>query len=166
MLDRLAAFLHRRSRRVALAALLITAVCGAIGGPVAGLLSGGGFADPHSPSAEASAQMARATGIDPEEGVVALVRPGSPITSSAGQAELRHVAAQFVGLLLALDTSTRLGYLFTARATVDGRELPSDIASMSAVLGGATFAWGVILAASSLALCTLGLWAAWRRSGV
>jgi hypothetical protein len=70
------------------------------------------------------------------------------------------LVAQLVGLLLALDTVTRIDYLFTS-STERG---PSDIAKVAEAFGGHYLAWGALLAAVSLALCALGLWLAWRPS--
>ncbi|MSP60436.1 MAG: M50 family peptidase [Myxococcales bacterium] len=75
----------------------------------------------------------------------------------------RLLFAQFLGVLLALDTVTRIDYLFTAGAKVGGVDRPSDVANVARALGGHHLAWGTLLAAISLVLLAAGLWAAWRR---
>lgn len=68
-------------------------VAAAFGAPVAGLLKGGGFADPHAESNRAVGQIAVASGAS--DTVIAVVRPGVPVTSPAGTAEVRHVVDVF-----------------------------------------------------------------------
>lgn len=74
---------------------------------------------------------------------------------------VRTVAAQFVGLLLALDTLAGIDYLFTGSATVDGVERPSDVARIADALGGHFLLYGIPLALLSLALLALGVRLAW-----
>src|SRR5690606_28924825 len=74
---------------------------------------------------------------------------------------VRTVAAQLVGLLLALDTLAGIDYLFTGRATVDGVERPSDVSRIADALGGHFVFYGVPLALLSLALLALGVRLAW-----
>ena len=81
-----------RPRRVVLAAVLLLVVAGVVGGPVAGLLSPGGFADPKSESESAERQIAAASGADPAHSVVALIRLDGAVASPQGQAEVASVA--------------------------------------------------------------------------
>jgi hypothetical protein len=73
--------------------------------------------------------------------------------------------AQLVGLSFALDTITRIDYLFAATATVAGEVRKSDIARVAEAFGGARLLWGLLLAALSLLLLALGLWASWWKKG-
>jgi hypothetical protein len=75
----------------------------------------------------------------------------------------RLVFAQLIGVILAIDTVSRSGYLFTPDAKVDGTVRPSDIATVASAFGGHYLLWGLLLAAVSFALLALGLFAAWRR---
>lgn len=70
--------------------------------------------------------------------------------------------AHFVGLRLAVDTVTRMDYVFTDKVEVDGVERLSDIARVAESWGGPRFLWSLIIAAISLSLLGVGLWAAFR----
>ncbi len=74
----------------------------------------------------------------------------------------RMVAAQFLGVVFALDTVSRIDYCFTPEARIGGDLRPSDVAGMAAGLGGPWLVWGVTVAGASLALLALGLFLAWR----
>jgi hypothetical protein len=78
--------------------------------------------------------------------------------------ERRLVAAQFLGVVLALDTWTRLDYLFVKTAHVGGQERASDIARFAEVVGGPYLVWGLLVAALSLGAVALALWLTWRRA--
>ena len=94
MLDRLAAFIHRRRRHVLWGSLVVVLVAGFFGGPVFGLLdSGDDFDDPQAEAPPASADIARATGADASPDLVALVRLGAPADSPEAQRKLDRVAA-------------------------------------------------------------------------
>jgi hypothetical protein len=80
-----------------------------------------------------------------------------------GSPDRRLLVAQGVGVLLAIDTWTRLDYLFTATAEVDGARRSSDISRVAESLGGHYLVWGLLLALVSLSLCALGIWLAWRK---
>jgi uncharacterized membrane protein YdfJ with MMPL/SSD domain len=93
MLDRLAAFIHRRRRRVLWGSLVIVLVAGFFGGPVFGLLdSGDDFDDPQAEAPRAAADVARATGASASPDLVALVRLGAPADSPEAQRKLERVA--------------------------------------------------------------------------
>jgi hypothetical protein len=79
-----------------------------------------------------------------------------------GQRE-RMVFARLVGVALAIDTWSRKGYLFSATATVDGAERPSDIASVAGAFGGPYIVWGLAIFVVSCALLAAGLFRAWQR---
>ena len=57
----------------------------------------------------------------------------------------------FLGVLLGLDTISRIDYLFTGETTIEGEELPSDVAHISESIGGHYLMWGVLLAVISIA---------------
>lgn len=73
----------------------------------------------------------------------------------------QQLVAQFLGVLLGLDTIGGLDYLFVGRAFVDGRELPSDVSHIATALGGHYLLWGVLIAIVSLALVAVGVRLAW-----
>ena len=79
-----------------------------------------------------------------------------------GSPRERLVFAQFIGLLLGLDTVARIDYLFTASATVNGREQPSDIAAVVAEMGSIIPVWGALVALVGLSALYLALRVAWR----
>ena len=93
----LAALVARRPWRVVLAGILFLAVAGILGGPVAGLLQGGGFQDPKSESVVAATRLREATGINADYGVVALVRLHGDIANDRSTAELSRVEAALRG---------------------------------------------------------------------
>jgi len=78
-----------------------------------------------------------------------------------GSERERLVFTQFIGLLLGLDTVARIDYLFTASATIDGRERPSDVALVVGELGSVVPVWGALLALVGLSALYLGLRVAW-----
>ncbi len=96
-----------------------------------------------------------------------LVLPGLllliAVVAHFGGNEGRMFFVQLIGLLLGLDTVSRMGYLFMQSASVGGAQRPSDIAGVARVLGGPYQLWGWLLAAISVLLLLLGLWAAWHR---
>ena len=90
-IDRLAAFIHRRARRVLLATVVFVALAGGVGATVVGSLTNGGLDDPGAPNVRAGADIVRGTGIEPSAGVVVVVRPRSGLHSAAGAATLARV---------------------------------------------------------------------------
>ncbi len=82
-----------------------------------------------------------------------------------GSPRERMIAAQFVGLRLAVDTVTRIDYVFAREAIVDGVAQPSDVALITASWGAVVPLWSLVVATVSLALVGVGLWAAWRAPG-
>jgi hypothetical protein len=71
----------------------------------------------------------------------------------------RMVLAKFIGILFALDTLSRLDYLFTS--TVGNGK--SDIQRVSDGWGGVNFLWGVTFTVISAGFVVLGAWLSWRK---
>jgi hypothetical protein len=81
----------------------------------------------------------------------------------AGGPIVRTVGAQFLGVLLALDTLSRIDYLFTGSVRVGGADRPSDVAIIAAAIGLHYLIWGALLAAVSLVLLAIGVRLAWAK---
>ncbi len=96
MFDRLADLAVRRRRRVLLLTVLFVLVAGFFGGPVAGLLSGGGsnFEDSGSESVSARELLEDSAGESPEVSLLALVDAGRDVTSADGRAQVEAVAEE------------------------------------------------------------------------
>ncbi len=78
--------------------------------------------------------------------------------------ERRVVVAQALGVLLAIDTLTRMvSYVFMPEVEVDGVVRTSDIASVADNLGGHFILWGIAVTAVALGMLWLGVWRAWGR---
>ena len=78
--------------------------------------------------------------------------------------ERRVILAQILGVLLAIDTLTRMvSYVFTDEVVIDGKHVPSDISSIAANLGGSYILWGMIITAIAVGMLGLASWWAWRR---
>src|SRR4051794_40448951 len=94
MLTAIARLVSARPKRVLLATLLFAVLAGVVGGPVAGSMKGGSdnFEDPASESVTARQTLERAAGASSEPDAIALVRPGAPVRSAAGQAKVGDVA--------------------------------------------------------------------------
>ena len=75
------------------------------------------------------------------------------------------IFAQLIGVVLAIDTVSGSGYLFSAEVKVDGELRPSDITNVAKAFGGSYVSWGLLLAAVSFALLAFGLTMAWRGDG-
>ena len=73
----------------------------------------------------------------------------------------RTMLAQFVGVLLALDTVARIDYLFMSSAVIGGVKRASDISGVADGLGGPQLFWGIVIALLDAALLIAGLRAAW-----
>ena len=87
MLNRLSTLISRHPRRSLLTLVLAVLVATVIGGPVAGLLSGGdGPVVSGSDSQRADALVEQATGAGASPGVVALVTPAGGVASPGGRA--------------------------------------------------------------------------------
>jgi RND superfamily putative drug exporter len=99
MLTAIARLVSARPRRVLVATLLFAVLAGVVGGPVAGSMKGGSdnFEDPASESVAARQTLERAAGASSEPDAIALVRPGVPVRSAAGEAKVREVAGRLAG---------------------------------------------------------------------
>lgn len=84
------------------------------------------------------------------------------VSAKVGTPWRRMVFAQFLGVVLAIDTVTRVDYLFTPSAKIGGVLRASDISSVATSFGGHYLLWGALLAAVSFGLLALGLRSAWR----
>ncbi len=92
MLEALAAFIARNTRRVLLVAAAIVLMAGVYGAPVVGKLdSEDDFDDPAAEAILARDALQAATGADPGPAIIALVRLGAPVSSPAAQGKLRRV---------------------------------------------------------------------------
>lgn len=75
--------------------------------------------------------------------------------------DIRQILAQLLGLFMGLDTITRIDYLFSSTAKIQGEELPSDVAIIADAVGGHYLFWGGLLAGLSLVLLVIGLRLSW-----
>ena len=91
MFDAIARMISRHPWRVAVSGMAFAAICGVFGGPVAGLLQGGGFNDPAAQSTSAANRLEAATGIRPDGGVIVVVKTGQAMTSQATRDEVDRV---------------------------------------------------------------------------
>lgn len=69
-------------------------------------------------------------------------------------------SVQLIGATLALNTVTRMGYLFVTQGSVGGVDRRSDIAAITEILGGGVSFWGGLVAGISVILLLIGLWLA------
>ncbi|HTR88592.1 MAG TPA: MMPL family transporter, partial [Solirubrobacteraceae bacterium] len=119
-----AELIHRRARLVLAATALLTVLAGVVGAGVVGSLSAGGVSDPSAPSERAARELAGASGVSPQPGVVVLVRPaGGSLLGPAGRALIARVD----GELRAQPAISRVASPLRARAPAtlvsrDGRE--------------------------------------------
>ena len=76
----------------------------------------------------------------------------------------RVVLVQVLGVVLALDTLTRMvSYVFKDAVVVDGKTSPSDIQMVADNLGGHYVLWGIAVTVFAVGLLALASWWAWRR---
>jgi hypothetical protein len=76
----------------------------------------------------------------------------------------RVVIVQVLGVVLALDTLTRMvSYVFMSSVTIDGVSRPTDIQMVSDNLGGSYILWGMAITVIAVGLLALASWWAWRR---
>jgi uncharacterized membrane protein YdfJ with MMPL/SSD domain len=122
MLSRIADLITRAPWRVTVAAILFAAAAGALGGPVAASLKGGGFADPSSESSRAAVDIERASGVRADGGVLALVDTGQPVASASTRAEVERVAAAIGRDGAVSRTLTYYGTGSPAFVSANGRE--------------------------------------------
>ncbi|MCB9595603.1 MAG: M50 family metallopeptidase [Sandaracinaceae bacterium] len=93
--------------------------------------------------------------------VIPLVALGFGALAYKGGETTRHLGAQLIGVILGLDTISRIDYLFTAEVHVGGQDLPSDVSNIATAVGGYYLLWGALLAVISLALVAGGVRLAW-----
>lgn len=80
------------------------------------------------------------------------------------QPERRVILAQAIGMVLAIDTITRMvSYVFKKTVEVDGEKRLSDIARIAEQMGGHYLLWGVLITVVALGLLALGAWRAFRK---
>ena len=92
MLNRLAKFAHRRGRRIAIGAVVLAVVAGALGANVASKLDPYGADDPSTDSVKTAHSIERATGLASEPGVVVLVNGTERVTAPATHARVTGIA--------------------------------------------------------------------------
>lgn len=90
----IAELIHRRARLVLAITAVLTVIAGVFGAGVVGSLSNGGSADPNAPSEIAGHQIAAATGIPAQPGLVVLVRTPGSVLSERGRRLVTRVAAE------------------------------------------------------------------------
>src|SRR5580765_391729 len=105
MFDVLARIISRHPWRVAVSGIAFAAICGIFGGPVAGLLQGGGFNDPSAESTSAANRLEAATGIRPDGGVIVVVNTGQPATGQVTLDEIEPMTR-----LLADDSGIKVAF--------------------------------------------------------
>jgi hypothetical protein len=80
--------------------------------------------------------------------------------------ERRVIVAQVLGVVLALDTLTRMvSYVFENEVEINGVMRPSDIQNVAESFGGHYVLWGIAISAIAVLLLGGALWFAWRRPG-
>lgn len=96
--------------------------------------------------------------------IVALALGYTAWRGFAEHPERRVIVVQVLGVVLALDTLTRMvGYVFENQVTVDGKVTRTDIQSVADNLGGSYILWGMLVTAIALGLLGGALWWAWKR---
>jgi hypothetical protein len=76
--------------------------------------------------------------------------------------QLPRVVVAFLGVQLSLSVFSRSDYLFTPVARTGAGAMASDVAQMSAVLGGPYWVWGAVCGLFSLVVLAIGLSSALR----
>lgn len=94
MLDRIAALAGRRPWQLVVGALVAALLAGAIGGSVADRMGPFSADDPDTESIRTAERLERATGVDADPGVVAIVTPGGSVRSAEGRARVEEVARE------------------------------------------------------------------------
>src|SRR4051794_40568975 len=92
MLDRIASFASHRPRRVVAAAALLTALAFALGGSAGDRLYPYSAAGPASESSRATDRFLDIAGLDPDAGIVALVRPRAPVHTEVARRQVERIA--------------------------------------------------------------------------
>lgn len=94
MFDAITRAAERRRWTVVGAFLALFLVAVAVGGPLTGGLSVGGFEDPDSEAVRAERQIEQASGVSASPSLIALVRTDGPAANGAGRARVEAVAAE------------------------------------------------------------------------
>jgi uncharacterized membrane protein YdfJ with MMPL/SSD domain len=96
VLEKLADRAYRHPRRSLIVAGVVVALCGALGGPVAGKLSSSNrnFEDSSSQSVAARNLIRQGSGVNPDVDVVVLFRAGSSVRSAPVRARVEGLAAK------------------------------------------------------------------------
>jgi RND superfamily putative drug exporter len=133
MFDAIARTVSHHPWRVVISGIAFAAICGIFGGPIAGLLQGGGFSDPASQSSTAAKRIEAATGIRPDGGVIVVVKTGQPATSQATMDEVDRVTQ-----IVAADPGVKVAFNYyvtnsSALVSNDGTEtlVIGELRSMS-----------------------------------
>jgi len=96
--------------------------------------------------------------------IVALALGYTAWRGFAEHPERRVIVVQVLGVVLALDTLTRMiGYVFEKQVTVDGKVSRTDIQAVADNLGGSYILWGMLVTAIAVGLLGGALWWAWKR---
>ncbi len=90
-------------------------------------------------------------------GFVALLGTGLAAASVGLPGRAAQVLLLFLAVQLSLSVFSRADYLFAATATTGAGELPSDVATVAAQLGGPLALWGAAIGLVSVASLAAGL---------
>ncbi len=80
------------------------------------------------------------------------------VAATCTSAALARIILVFLAVQVALSVFTRSDYLFTEVADSSAGPMPSDVAQISAHLGGPYWAWGLACGLFSLLVLVVGLW--------
>ena len=92
-MERLASLATRRPWRVIALTVVFLAISVVVGGSLTSSLTSGGFEDKGAEFYKARQRLEAATGATPQPGLIALVEPGSAVTSGQGRAAVERTAA-------------------------------------------------------------------------
>jgi hypothetical protein len=99
-------------------------------------------------------------------GIIAMAAVALVLGYAAWRADPEHrvILAQFLAVVLALDTVTRMiGYAFMSHVQLNGSNDRTDAGNIADNLGGPIFVWGIVITVLALAMLGAGAWFAWRR---
>jgi uncharacterized membrane protein YdfJ with MMPL/SSD domain len=94
VLDRIAQLASRRGRLIVIGAVVLAVLAGALGAGVADRLGPFSADDPDTESIRVADQLEKATGLDSDPGIVAIVTPGGDVRSPEGRARVGEVARE------------------------------------------------------------------------
>lgn len=135
MLSAIGGLAARRPWRIIVLAIVFAAIAALVGSKASSQLSASGFQDPGTETVLSQHRIAKASGIRPGPGVIAVVRPGAPVRSAAGRALVERVAARMaaepgIGRVLTAFTAGGDALIsFDGRATyivASFRDIPDD----------------------------------------